>query len=85
MSIVPLVYRIILKELKNSHRPNKYFIQKRLKQHILLNKELSGKHKNDAIDGLFVHLRYICESGKNINKHNNKSEFKNLSEILYHI
>ena len=65
MSLVPFVYRTILKELKNCQLSNKYFIQKRLKNHILLNKELSGKHKDDAIDILFAQLRIIREVVKN--------------------
>jgi len=60
MNIVLHTYRIILKELNKSNLKNKNFIQKRLKNSILLNKELSGKHKNNAIDGLFFQMRNIA-------------------------
>ena len=59
MNIVIHTYRVILKELNKSNLQNKYFIKKRLKNSILLNKRLTGKQKNNAIDGLFFQVRNI--------------------------
>jgi hypothetical protein len=59
-NLVIRIYRIILKDLHNSNNLKRNIIKHKMKKGILLNKDLSGKQKEDSIDGLLFHMKNIC-------------------------
>ena len=59
--LVPSLYRIFLKVVKRQNLPftNKYYITKKAKQTIYLNKNLKDEQLSLAIDSLIFHINYL--------------------------
>ena len=59
--LVPSLYRIFLKVVKRQNLPftNKYYITKKAKERIYINKDLKGLELSLAIDSLIFHINYL--------------------------
>ena len=59
MNLVKNLYKIAIKEIKLKKLKNEKYLINRLKNHILLNKDLDIQYNEKAIDGLIFQIRNI--------------------------
>lgn len=59
MNLTKSLYKIVIKQLKSKNISYGNHLKVRIKNNILLNKDLDGKFKNNAIDRLIFEIKSI--------------------------